>query len=116
MISNGTDVSLNLKCEKRISLKTNRYCDQEILPLKSNKKSKTLGNMNSHDLGNINSHDLSKTLFLEKRSGIVESKKKRGRPHKIVGNHSEKMTVVLQLKNKKCSLSLLNVKILNYVI
>ena len=103
MISNGTDVFPILKCEKRISIKTNRYCDQVFLPLKSNKKSKTLRN--------INSNDLSKTVFSEKRSGIVESKKKRGRPHKIAGNHSEKKTVVFQLKNKKCSLFSFNVKI-----
>ena len=73
-----------------------------MLQLKSNKRSKTLGNMNSHDL--------SKTSLPEKRSGIVESKKKAGRPHKIAANHSEKMTVVLQLKNKKCRLSSLNGK------
>ena len=102
MISYGTDVFPNLKFEKRIWIKTNRYCDYQILQMKSNKRSKTLGNMSSHDLSN--------TSFSEKRSDIVESKKKVGRPHKIAANHSEKMTVVLHLKNKKCRLSSLNGK------
>ena len=108
MISNGTDVFPNLKSEKRISIKTNRYCDQEMLLLKPNKKSKTFEN--------INSHHKSETVFSEKKSGIVESKKKRGRPYKIAANHSEKKIVIFQMEKKKCRLSSFNGKFLKYII